>query len=184
MAPESRSGPCVASVFEVSMPRACTRRPATAATARVSSHQPSVSAEQTISRPMRVGTYSVALPCARWAMSIRSAGSDGIWLPVAPRTARYRVTFAPRTNTRMPMRAMQMITTLLMTALASHRAVLSNVGCAGLVAHFVRSCQCHAFREGGDVVEEAAHDRAADVAAQEGIGLVHAAGAGDVDLDE
>jgi hypothetical protein len=37
---------------------------------------------------MIVGTYSAALPWARIAISIRSAGSVGIWLPVPPRIAR------------------------------------------------------------------------------------------------
>ena len=53
--------------------------------------------------------YSLALPCARWAMNIRSAGSVGIWLPVAPRMARCRVTLAPSRNSRTPIRAMQTI---------------------------------------------------------------------------
>src|SRR5689334_3317195 len=126
------------------------------------SHQPSVSVEQTISRPIRVGTYSVALPCARWAMNSLSVGSvDICGPPLLPRIARCRVTFAPRTKIRAPIRAMQMMT-------------VSDM--AGLFSWWVLRWFF--------VVEQPAQDHAGEVGAQQGIGLVHPARAGHVDLDQ
>ena len=111
-APMSRTGPWDARVFEVSMPRACSDRDTTAATARACTHQPSLSEAQTRISTISVGTYSAALPWARWAMNMRSAGSVGIWLPVSPRIARWRVTLAPSRNSRMPSRAMETMATV------------------------------------------------------------------------
>src|SRR5580765_5168218 len=110
MAPVIRGADSAARVALRSIETAWRRRDVVAAMISAWAHGSGDFQPTSRNRMISVGTYSVALPWARWAMSSRSAGSVGIWL--VPRFAakpRLSETLKPRTKIDAARTAEQMM---------------------------------------------------------------------------